>query len=118
MYGVPSQTKIFFLVLGVLELKTRIFVYQKLAKKNREKLNNGFIGKFRRSQWTKLTNNETRKFAFAEMKRKQLFSFFAVVAPNKRISSLADKFADRPGRVARFFLVQNTKTGKNIPNDH
>jgi hypothetical protein len=21
-------------------------------------------------------------------------------------------------RVARFFLVQNTKTGKNIPNDH
>jgi hypothetical protein len=22
------------------------------------------------------------------------------------------------GSVARFFLVQNTKTGKNIPNDH
>jgi hypothetical protein len=23
-----------------------------------------------------------------------------------------------PVRVARFFLVQDTKTGKNIPNDH
>jgi hypothetical protein len=23
-----------------------------------------------------------------------------------------------PGRVARIFLMQHTKTGKNIPNDH
>jgi hypothetical protein len=43
------------------------------------------------------------------------FTFLALLRKSRRLKRV--RISDK-SRVARFFLVQNTKTGKNIPNYH
>jgi hypothetical protein len=45
-------------------------------------------------------------------------TFFYIRPKQKHLNLFSPSFRLSENRVARFFLVQNTKTGENIPNCH
>jgi hypothetical protein len=49
------------------------------------------------------------------MNRNAIKKYFAKLGPTRNFTSAAQL---TPNRVARFFLVHDTKTGENAPNEH